>query len=104
MGIEIKKADEVWTADGKRLGIARELYHRTDDVNPALGLYATYLEVEDFDFGENFYVPTEFIADRQAETGRIDLSKKRDEALQLTWSRLPDFIAKGHYRKEPLPE
>jgi hypothetical protein len=104
MGIEIKKSDEVWTADGKKLGIVRHLFHRTGEVNPALKLYATYLGVEDFDYGEHFYVPTEFVADRQAEARRIDLSKKRDDAMQLTWFRLPDFIAQGKYREEALPE
>jgi hypothetical protein len=104
MAIEIKKKDEVWTADDQRLGIAQQLFHRTDDVDPALKLYATYLEVEDYEYGESFYVPTEFIADRQPDAGRVELSKKQADAMQLTWSRMPDFIAQGRYRKETLPE
>lgn len=104
MGIEIKKLDEVWTADEQKLGIAQSLFHRTDDADPALQLYETYLEVGDFNFGESFYVPIDFIANRQADAKRVELSKKRDEAMQLTWFRMPNFIAQGHYRKEALPE
>jgi hypothetical protein len=104
MGIEIKKSDEVWTTDGRRLGFAQQLFHRNDEVNPALKLYGTYLGVKDFDYGEYFYVPTDFIADRQAEVKRIDLTKKRDDAMQLTWFRMPNFVAEGNYRLEPLPE
>ena len=104
MGTEIKLRDEVWTTDEQQLGIAQAPFHRTGDVNPALQLYATYLEVGNFDYGEVFYVPTDFIADRQADTGRIALSKKRNEAMQLTWFRMPDFVAHGEFRKEELPE
>lgn len=104
MGVEIKKQDEVWTADDHKLGIAQQLFHRTDDVNPALRLYATYLEVEDYEFGEHYYVPTDFIIDRHSDTGRISLSKKRADAMQLTWFRMPDFVAQGKYHKETLPE
>lgn len=104
MGREIKRNDEVWTADEKQLGIAKAVFHRTDEVNPALRLYASYLEVEDFNFGENFYVPTDFIDEGPAGAGRIEIKKKRDEAMQLLWFRMPDFVAKGNYRKEALPE
>ena len=104
METEIKKRDEVWTVDEQKLGMALQLFHRTGEINPALQLYASYLEVEDFDYGETFYVPTDFIAERQVETGRILLSKKRDEAMKLTWFRMPDFVAQGRSRKETLPE
>jgi hypothetical protein len=104
MGVEIKRHDEVWTADDLKLGVAQLLFHRTDEVNPALRLYATYLEVEDFDYGESFYVPTDFVVERQMDSGRIVLSKNRDDAMQLTWFRMPDFVARGLYRKETLPE
>ena len=102
MATEFKKRDEVWTADEQKLGLALQLFHRTDEVNPALQLYASYLEVDDFDYGEIFYVPTDFVAERQPETGRILLSKKRDDATKLTWFRMPDFVAQGRSRKESL--
>ena len=83
---------------------ARQLFHRIGDANPALRLYKTYLGVGNFDYGEYFYVPTDYIVDRQPESKRLDLSKKRDEAMQLTWFRMPDFVAQGDCRKEALPE
>lgn len=104
MAIEIKKRDEVWTADEQKLGVAQMVFHRTDEADPALQLYASYLGVGDFDYGETFYVPFDFIAGRQADSGRVALSKKRDEAMQLTWFRMPNFVAQGRYRKESLPE
>jgi hypothetical protein len=104
MGIEIHLRDEVWTADEKRLGLAQALYHRTGDADPELQLYATYLEVGDFEYGETFFVPTDFITDSRAGAKRIALSKKRDEAMLHTWNRMPDFVAHGQYRKEALPE
>jgi hypothetical protein len=104
MGIDIKKQDEVWTADEQKLGVAMQLFHRSDEINPSLQLYASYLEVENFKYGEVFYVPTDFISQRQAETGRLMLSKKRNEAMNLTWFRMPEFVAHGQYRKEGLPE
>ena len=103
METEIYKRDEVWTADEQRLGIALQLFHRIEESNPALQLYASYLKVEDYDYGEIFYVPTDFVAERQVETGRILLSKKRDDAMRLTWFRMPDFVAQGQSRKEALP-
>ncbi|HSG15633.1 MAG TPA: hypothetical protein VLE70_04840 [Anaerolineae bacterium] len=104
MEIDIKKQDEVWTSDEKKLGAALQLFHRTDEVNPSLQLYASYLEVENFEYGETFYVPTDFIVERQGETGRLTLSKKQSEAMQLTWFRMPEFVVHGRYRKEGLPE
>jgi hypothetical protein len=104
MGIEIKKLDEVWTADDQRLGTAQQLFHRIDDADPALQLYATYLGVTDLDYGEFFYVPVDFIADRQPERRRLELATKRAEAMQRTWFRMPNFIAQGKYRQEELPE
>jgi len=104
MGIEINLRDEVRTADEQKLGVAQALFHRTGDVDPELQLYATYLEVGDFDYGETFFVPTDFITDSRADTKQIALSKTRDEAITLTWNRMPDFVAHGQYRKEALPE
>jgi hypothetical protein len=104
MGTQIKLQDEVWTADEQKLGMAQALFHRTGDVDPQLQLYATYLEVSDFDYGETFFVPTDFIAERGAEAKRITVNKTRNQAMQLTWYRMPDFVAHGQYRKEALPE
>lgn len=103
MEIDIKKLDEVWTSDDKMLGLAQQMFHRIDEVNPDLRLYASYLEVENFDYGEVFYVPTDFIEERELESGRTLLSVTHSQVMNNTWFRMPDFVAHGQDRKETLP-
>ena len=104
MDFDIKRLDEVWTADSKKLGLAQHLYHRQDEANPALLLYASYLEVEDYDYGENYFVPTDFIVDQLPVSGRIELDVTMDEVMKRTWVRMPDFIILGKSSEEPLPD
>lgn len=99
----INKLEEIWTVEGKKLGLAQHLFHRQDDINPKLQLYASYLEVEDFEYGEVFYVPTDFVAGRDPETGKISLTVSYDEAMKRTWFRMPNFIAHGQSQKAELP-
>lgn len=99
----INKLEEIWTVDSKKLGLAQHIFHRQDGINPKLQLYATYLEVEDFKYGEVFYVPTEFVAGRDPETENISLTVSFDEVMKRTWFRMPDFIAQGQSQKEKLP-
>lgn len=102
MESNIKRLAEVWTADDKRLGLAKSLYHRETGSDPALKLYPTYLEVESFDYGDDFYVPTDFVSASGQELGRVALSVSLQKVLENTWSRMPDFIAAGKARKEEL--
>lgn len=102
MEVDIKKLDEVWTADDKKLGLATAVYHRKEGVDPQLKFYASYLYVESFDYGDEYYVPTEFIASRDPQTGRVKLSVKLQKVLEYTWSRMPDFVAAGKARQESL--
>ena len=67
MELEIKKLDTVWTSDQKKLGLVQNLFHREDEVDPDLLLYATYLEVSNYDYGEIYYVPTEYISEQDQE-------------------------------------
>jgi hypothetical protein len=99
----IKKLEEIWTAEGKKLGLAKYLYHRQNEINPKLQLYARYLEVENFEYGDDYYVPTDFIEGRDPESGKISLSVSFDEVMKRTWFRMPDFIAHGDSRREELP-
>ena len=103
MDHDIKKLDEVWTADEKKLGLAQQLFHRQDEVNPDLQLYASYLEVENFEYGEGFYIPTDFITGRDPELGRLLLSVTIDQVMNHTWFRMPDFVAHKLYNQELLP-
>lgn len=100
---DIKKLEEIWTVDDKKLGLAQNLFHRIDDTNPELQLYATYLKIENFEYGEVFYVPTDFVAVRAAESAKVSLTVSYDEVMQRTWFRMPDFVAHGQDRKVDLP-
>jgi hypothetical protein len=102
MDLEIIKLDEVWTADSKKLGLAQSLFHRTKDINPKLLLYASYLEVESYEFGEIYYVPTDYVEGREPDTGRVMLAVDLQTVLKRTWARLPDFIAHGEAEKQDL--
>ena len=104
MELNINKLEEVWTADEKKLGLAQNIYHRLDDINPDLQLYASYLVVENYEFGEVFYVPTDFISEPQEESQRLILSLTRDQILNRTWFRMPNFVASDQARKESLGE
>jgi hypothetical protein len=104
MELDIHKLDAVWTSDEKRLGLAQHLFHREHDINPDLQLYASYLEVGNYDYGEVYYVPTDFIAGQESHTGNIKLSVSFDHALKRTWFRMPEFVARGEARQQQLPE
>lgn len=100
----IKKLEEIWTADKQKLGRAQQLFHRTDDINPSLQLYASYLEIEDYDLGLVYFVPTDFILDRDEASGKIQLNATKKQVMERTWFRMPDFVAHGKARKEPLTD
>ena len=99
----IKKFEETWTADGKKLGLTQSLFHRENEIKPTLQLYASYVEIADFEYGEVFFVPTDFITARDVDDeGGLKLTVKYDEVMNRTWFRMPDFIAFGQSRKEEL--
>ena len=103
MDHDIRKFDEVWTADEKKLGLAQKLFHRQNEVNTDLQLYATYLEVDNFEYGEGFYIPTDFITGRDPVTGHLLLSVSTNQVMNHTWFRMPDFVAHNLYDQELLP-
>lgn len=102
MSIDVKRGEEVWTSDGNRLGTARRLHHRQEEIDPELELYATYLHVVSFDLGDDFYVPTDYI-DGRDENGRVLITESMQKVQDHTWTRLPDFIAQGEDEEEELP-
>lgn len=104
MDLDIKKFQEVWTEDDKKLGLAQELFHRVDGVNPDLLYYASYLEVESFEYGATYFVPTDFVAPREPESERVTLTVTLQEVMEHTWFVMPDFIARAEARKEALVE
>ena len=101
--LQLYKFDEIWTRDGYLLGEAYNLCHRTQDIDPVLQLYATYLYVVSFDIGDDYYVPLDFIAGREPD-GRVTLAVTMKQVQNRTWTRIPDFVARGQARHEALPE
>ena len=100
MELKLKKLMDVWTKDGKHLGQAEHLFHRTEEIKPEWGFYPHYLYVFSFDVGDDYYVPTDFIAETN---GKVTLSVTMDEVMEKTWTRLPNFIMEGKAEKEDLP-
>jgi hypothetical protein len=103
MDFEIKMLDEVWTSDDRPLGFAQRLYHRRGKIDPDLLLFASYLLVANYQFGDDYYVPTDFIAGPHPASGRIVLTVTSAEVLRRSWSRQPAFIAFNDALEEPLP-
>jgi hypothetical protein len=94
----------VYTADDTLLGQAICLYHQPDEeeINPALKLYATYLQVASIALGESFFIPTDFVT--TATPAPVKLSLTMKQIQHETFSRRPTFIALGHGLHEVLPE
>lgn len=101
---ELKKGADVVTADGEILGKALALHHRTpEEVDPDLKLYASYLEVPNFQVGSPFYVPVDFIADYDSDALQVNLSVPLSAVMDETWDREPSFIAGRQDQAERLP-
>ncbi|MFN2189144.1 MAG: hypothetical protein ACK2T3_10295 [Candidatus Promineifilaceae bacterium] len=99
----MKKLQTIWTSDDRKLGLAQRLFHRIEGVEPKVLLYGTYLQVENFELGSTYFIPTDFLIEEASEEGKLRVSKTFQEIQQLTWFRMPTFIASGKGREEPLP-
>jgi hypothetical protein len=102
MDFTVNKLEEVWTVDEKKLGVANAVYHRSEGANPELKYYASYLHIQNFDYGDDYYIPTEFIKGRDDKTGLLVVDKTFNEVLKNTWTRMPEFILHGNGRIEKL--
>jgi hypothetical protein len=103
MEFQIHRLDKVYTADDVHLGEAIAIYKRQDEVNPGLELYAAYLKIFSFEMGDDFYVPTDFIASRDAENGTVKLSIDMHKVKHETFERMPNFVAYEQGIVEELP-
>ena len=102
MDLGIKKLEEVWTKDEKMLGLTQGLFHRLEGINPKLQFYGSYLEVESYEYGASYFVPTDFIAPREPDSARIMLTVTLRDVMEHTWFVMPDFIVHGQARREAL--
>lgn len=95
MDVDVRGRDEVWTSDDFKLGVARALHFRPpQEVNPEEQLYAVYLEVVNFELGDEFFIPTDFLEPRDEAGGRVEVVFPMKGIMQRTWSRAPEFVAK----------
>ncbi|MCA9992837.1 MAG: hypothetical protein H6666_12210 [Ardenticatenaceae bacterium] len=101
--LPINYQDEVWTSDGQRLGVAHHYYERPDEAQPDLLFYAAYVEVENFDLGMTYYIPTDFFAERGESSGRVTLTVPMKTVLNRTWTRRPEFVIRGLAQEQELP-
>jgi hypothetical protein len=100
--MDINKLDPVYTRDHQYLGAAHRLYHRTHGIRPGWKHFATYMLVQSFAQGDDFYVPTEFIAGRDPQAGHIMLTVTEKDVETKTWTRLPEFVLHGEANIEEL--
>ena len=100
---KLKKYAAVVTSDGHPVGTALRLRYRTEDIDPALKLYASYLEVMGAGLGNQSYIPTDFIADYDPEEDVVTLAVTDDIIKDETWNRAPTFIARREDTAEQLP-
>lgn len=98
----IQEKDEVWTSDSVKLGVVHALHHRPTEARPEDQLYGTYLEVYNFEIGDDYYVPLDFIASRDVKQRRLTLTVPMKEVMHRTWSRAPEFVAKAKSRRVSL--
>lgn len=102
MDFTVSKLEDIWTADDKKLGVANAIYHRLEGVNPELKYYASYLHVQNFDYGDDYYIATDFINGRDSKSNRLTLKVTFQEVLSNTWTRMPEFILHGNCHVEKL--
>lgn len=101
----LKKHTEVYTADGKRIGVAMRFVHRPIlEVDIELKLYRTYLIVQSIRLGGTVFLPTVFIDSYDAGANRLTMSVDGDTIQEETWNREPQFAAVGLGVYEELPE
>ena len=100
----MRKLDAIWTSDDQKLGLAQRLFHRLEDAEPENLLFETYLEIENYDLGSNYFVPTDFIDVSEGTEAELVVNKTFQEIQELTWFRMPAFVAAGKGREESLPQ
>lgn len=89
----IKANAEVWTRDGVKLGRARRWHYRPEEeVYPADLLFASYLEVQNFQLGDVFFVPDVYLTGPDESGDRVVVDATMREVERLTWTRRPDFV------------
>jgi len=101
--VPIYESDTVITADNYKLGQAVKLFHRHTDIDPEEELFAHYLMVANLEIGDEFYVPTDYLAAHDDAHGSHTLTLTLAEVKREQLTHLPRFIAFGQASEEALP-
>lgn len=96
--------DMVKTSDGQTLGYVKALYRQPDPsmIDPQLKLFAEYLEVVNLDLADDFYIPKDYVAEK--EQTHLILEMTHEAVMNNTLSRAPQFIAHGQAESIALPQ
>ena len=62
-------------------------------------LYAAYLKVFNFEMGDDFFVPTNFIGERSAD-GRLHLTINMNTVKRERWSACPTLLPFSRHTEE----
>ena len=105
MYTRLQAFDEVWSADAQKLGVARRLHFRPEEqVDEGARLYPIYLEVENFELGDDFFIPVRYLEARDPGADSVKVGLKLKTIMNRTMNRMPDFVAKMEGRVEILPK
>ena len=105
MDLQLTQSDMVYSKDGEKLGNPHCIRRRLDpsEADPDLQLYEAYVHVVSFDMGEDFFIPSDFFAERNPTDRRVTLALPFKKIERGNWMRMPDFVARGQAEKELLP-
>ncbi len=100
----LRKYATVVTKDEDDVGLAMRLHLRpSDDVNPDLKLYASYLEIQTIELGGTAFIPMEYVSMVDPIEQRVMLDATLATVKDQVWNRKPDFIARGLNTRVELP-
>lgn len=102
MDLEIRKRDQVYLADGQRLGQAMNM------IQPTAGSgaypYRHFLMIVNNQTGRDYYIPTKYIDQEASEEGRIQLSVSKWDFLRRELMIKPPFVRTNHFEQIALAE
>ena len=64
MTVDVNFHDPVMTSDGKMLGVAQRIYRTSEDDPIETSIYNEHLKVVNMQTGEDFFIPLEFVGNR----------------------------------------
>jgi hypothetical protein len=104
MDISLTRSDSVYSKDGEMLGSPLFIAHRLDgdEVNPELDLLRGPCTHHIPQPGDQFPCSRRILR-QPRDNGNVMLSLTQHQILNY-WMRLPDFVARGNFRREDLPE